>query len=139
MGLAQYTIRINGGLNFDIFSLYQGRSWAKYVTIPLLNTVSSNLNVVRTPSPLISQGWPLSWARQVLRIPETKINELRGLDATIYSLFLRACSRLTSRLTACDSSPFFQHDLFCCIHSLLFPFFFPSIFTSQTTRYLNGP
>ena len=107
MGLAQYTIRINGGLNFDIFSLYQGRSWAKYVTIPLLNTVSSSLNVVRTPSPLIPQGWPLSWVRQVLRIPETKINELRGLDATIYSLFLRACSRLTSRLTACDSSLFF--------------------------------
>ncbi|KAH9002732.1 hypothetical protein EDB86DRAFT_3063264 [Lactarius hatsudake] len=55
--------------------LYQGRSWAKY------------------PSPLIPQGWPLSWVRQALSIPETKINELRGLDATIYSLFLRACTR----------------------------------------------
>ncbi|KAF8271950.1 hypothetical protein EI94DRAFT_1719278 [Lactarius quietus] len=55
--------------------LYQGRSWAK------------------NPSPLIPQGWPLSWVRQVLNIPETKINELRGLDATIYSLFLRACTR----------------------------------------------
>ncbi|KAH9159491.1 hypothetical protein EDB89DRAFT_2048781 [Lactarius sanguifluus] len=55
--------------------LYQGRSWAKY------------------PSPLIPQGWPLSWVRQALSIPETKINELRGLDATVYSLFLRACTR----------------------------------------------
>ncbi|KAI9464920.1 hypothetical protein BJY52DRAFT_1247236 [Lactarius psammicola] len=50
-------------------------------------------NIVRYPSPLIPQGWPLSWVRQVLSIPETKINELRGLDATIYSLFLRACTR----------------------------------------------
>lgn len=55
--------------------LYQGRSWAK------------------NPSPPIPQGWPLSWVRQVLCIPESKVNELRGLDATIYSLFLRACTR----------------------------------------------
>ena len=89
-------VRISGGLTrCDGFSLYQGRSWTKYVS--LLNTVSSASNVVRNPSPLIPQGWPLSWVRQVLYIPETKINELRGLDATIYSLFLRACSKSISR------------------------------------------
>ncbi|KAH9179383.1 hypothetical protein EDB89DRAFT_1901360, partial [Lactarius sanguifluus] len=72
-------VRISGGLTCGIFSLYQGRSWAKY------------------PSPLIPQGWPLSWVRQALSIPETKINELRGLDATVYSLFLRACNDSVSQ------------------------------------------
>ncbi|KAH9969775.1 hypothetical protein BC827DRAFT_1162697 [Russula dissimulans] len=55
--------------------LYQGRSWAK------------------NPSPPISQGWALSWAMQAINFPEDKLNELRGLDATVYSLFLRACTR----------------------------------------------
>ena len=49
-------------------------------------------NVFRNPSPPIPQGWPLSWVKQVIQFPEDKLNELRGLDATLYLLFLRACS-----------------------------------------------
>ncbi|KAI0304281.1 hypothetical protein B0F90DRAFT_1809149 [Multifurca ochricompacta] len=55
--------------------LYQGRSWAK------------------NPSPSTPRGWPLSWVKQVITFPESKLNELRGLDAAVYSLFLRACTR----------------------------------------------
>ncbi|KAJ7672754.1 hypothetical protein B0H17DRAFT_1170837 [Mycena rosella] len=43
--------------------LYQGRSWARY------------------PSPPSPRGWPLSWVKQM--------NELRGVDATLYVRFLR--------------------------------------------------
>ncbi|KAJ7600700.1 hypothetical protein C8J56DRAFT_911019 [Mycena floridula] len=53
--------------------LYQGRSWAK------------------TPSPPTPRGWPLSWVPQVVRVPESKMNELRGVDATLYIRFLRGC------------------------------------------------
>ncbi|KAI0247633.1 hypothetical protein BJV78DRAFT_904502 [Lactifluus subvellereus] len=55
--------------------LYQGRCWA------------------RNPSPPIPQGWPLSWVKQVISFPEDKLNELRGPDATVYSRFLRGCTR----------------------------------------------
>ena len=48
--------------------------------------------VFRNPSPPIPQGWPLSWVKQIIQFPEDKLNELRGLDATVYLLFLRACS-----------------------------------------------
>ncbi|KAG7088362.1 hypothetical protein E1B28_012366 [Marasmius oreades] len=53
--------------------LYQGRSWARYPS---------------SPSP---RGWPLSWVPQVVRFPEDKLNELRGLDAVVYIRFLRGC------------------------------------------------
>ncbi|KAJ7095817.1 hypothetical protein B0H15DRAFT_827221 [Mycena belliarum] len=51
--------------------LYQGRSWARY------------------PSPPSPQGWPLSWVKQVVLFPADKMNELRGVDATLYVRFLR--------------------------------------------------
>ncbi|KAJ3506561.1 hypothetical protein NLJ89_g6803 [Agrocybe chaxingu] len=51
--------------------LYQGRSWA------------------RLPSPPSPGGWPLSWVKPVVMFPEEKLNELRGVDATLYVRFLR--------------------------------------------------
>ncbi|KAJ7212056.1 hypothetical protein GGX14DRAFT_621525 [Mycena pura] len=53
--------------------LYQGRSWARY------------------PSPPSPRGWPLSWVKQVVFYPEDKMNELRGVDATLYIRWLRGC------------------------------------------------
>ncbi|KAJ6537475.1 hypothetical protein B0H10DRAFT_2141983 [Mycena sp. CBHHK59/15] len=53
--------------------LYQGRSWARY------------------PSPPSPRGWPLSWVKQVVFFPADKMNELRGVDATLYIRFLRGC------------------------------------------------
>ncbi|ESK90457.1 integral membrane protein [Moniliophthora roreri MCA 2997] len=53
--------------------LYQGRCWARY------------------PSPPSPRGWPLSWVPRVMKFPEQKINELRGLDAALYIRFLRGC------------------------------------------------
>ncbi|KAJ7366938.1 hypothetical protein DFH08DRAFT_835992 [Mycena albidolilacea] len=53
--------------------LYQGRSWAKYSS---------------PPSP---RGWPLSWVKQVFWFPPKKMNELRGVDATLYIRWLRGC------------------------------------------------
>jgi Late exocytosis, associated with Golgi transport len=43
----------------------------------------------RFPSPFSPFGWPLSWVKQAVQFPEDKLNELRGLDATIYIRFLR--------------------------------------------------
>ncbi|KIY72425.1 DUF221-domain-containing protein [Cylindrobasidium torrendii FP15055 ss-10] len=57
--------------------LFQGRSWAW------------------KPSPPTPQGWPLSWIPQVIKIPEEKMNELRGVDATLYIRFLRGCFYFT--------------------------------------------
>ncbi|KAJ7459911.1 hypothetical protein FB451DRAFT_1341703 [Mycena latifolia] len=51
--------------------LYQGRSWARY------------------PSPPSPRGWPLSWVKQIVFFPADKMNELRGVDATLYIRFLR--------------------------------------------------
>ncbi|KAI0714066.1 hypothetical protein C8T65DRAFT_738952 [Cerioporus squamosus] len=54
--------------------LYQGRSWAKRPSPPLPRT-----------------KWPLGWVKQVLTFPEDRLNELRGVDATLYIRFLRGC------------------------------------------------
>ncbi|KAF4590709.1 hypothetical protein EYR40_009306 [Pleurotus pulmonarius] len=53
--------------------IFQGRSWAK------------------DPSPPSPQGWPLSWVKQIVWFPEEKMNQLRGVDATLYVRFLRGC------------------------------------------------
>ncbi|OAX42854.1 DUF221-domain-containing protein [Rhizopogon vinicolor AM-OR11-026] len=53
--------------------LYQGRSWA------------------RNPSPPTPRGWPLSWVKDSISFPQEKLNELRGIDATLYVRFLRGC------------------------------------------------
>ncbi|OSD02408.1 DUF221-domain-containing protein [Trametes coccinea BRFM310] len=53
--------------------LYQGRSWAK------------------RPSPPHPRGWPLGWIKPVLKFPEDRMNQLRGVDATLYIRFLRGC------------------------------------------------
>ncbi|KAI8986240.1 DUF221-domain-containing protein [Trametes punicea] len=53
--------------------LYQGRSWAK------------------RPSPPHPRGWPLAWVKPVLRFPDDRMNQLRGVDATLYIRFLRGC------------------------------------------------
>ncbi|KAI0322353.1 hypothetical protein OF83DRAFT_1224915 [Amylostereum chailletii] len=57
--------------------LYQGRSWAK------------------NPSPPVPLDYPLAWVKQVIQFPEPKLNDLRGLDATIYVRFLRGCAWFT--------------------------------------------
>ncbi|RDX49881.1 hypothetical protein OH76DRAFT_1349897 [Lentinus brumalis] len=54
--------------------LYQGRSWARRPSPPLPRT-----------------KWPLGWVKQVLTFPEDRLNELRGVDATLYIRFLRGC------------------------------------------------
>ncbi|KAI0075096.1 hypothetical protein K474DRAFT_1600449 [Panus rudis PR-1116 ss-1] len=53
--------------------LYQGRSWAK------------------NPSPPLPLGWPLGWIKQVLTFPMDRFNALRGVDASLYVRFLKAC------------------------------------------------
>ncbi|PFH54095.1 hypothetical protein AMATHDRAFT_38479 [Amanita thiersii Skay4041] len=53
--------------------LFQGRSWARY------------------PSPPSPLGWPLSWVKPIIYFPEDELNELRGVDATLYIRFLRGC------------------------------------------------
>ena len=45
----------------------------------------------RLPTPLAPMGYPLAWVKQVVWFPEDKMNELRGLDATLYIRFLRGC------------------------------------------------
>ncbi|KIP05154.1 hypothetical protein PHLGIDRAFT_108550 [Phlebiopsis gigantea 11061_1 CR5-6] len=57
--------------------LYQARTWAK------------------KSSPPISQGWPLSWVRQAVTFPDDKLNEIRGVDASLYVRFLKGCVRFT--------------------------------------------
>ncbi|KIK92736.1 hypothetical protein PAXRUDRAFT_146651 [Paxillus rubicundulus Ve08.2h10] len=53
--------------------LYQGRSWA------------------RNPSPPPPTGWPLSWVKDSLKMSQDELNDLRGVDATLYVSFLRGC------------------------------------------------
>ncbi|KZP31510.1 hypothetical protein FIBSPDRAFT_972262 [Athelia psychrophila] len=53
--------------------LFQGRTWAK------------------NPSPPAPKGWPLSWIVESLGFKEEQILDLRGLDATVYTRWLRAC------------------------------------------------
>ncbi|KAF8634132.1 hypothetical protein AX15_001064 [Amanita polypyramis BW_CC] len=53
--------------------LFQGRSWARYAS---------------PPSPA---GWPLSWVMEVIRTSEYRLNELCGVDAALYTRFLRGC------------------------------------------------
>ncbi|KAG6337317.1 hypothetical protein ID866_1779 [Astraeus odoratus] len=53
--------------------LYQGRSWA------------------RNPAPPVPQGWPLSWVKEVIKTPQARFNDLRGIDAALYVRFLQGC------------------------------------------------
>jgi hypothetical protein len=72
-------------------SLYQGRSWAKYVeSITVIARIQFTLSN-RNPSPPSPGGWPLSWIKQAIQFPEDKMLELRGIDATLYTRFLRGC------------------------------------------------
>lgn len=57
--------------------LYQGRSWA------------------RNPSPPLSQGLPLSWVKEAVKLSQTRLNELRGVDAALYVRFLQGCLYFT--------------------------------------------
>ncbi|KAI0036449.1 hypothetical protein K488DRAFT_41147 [Vararia minispora EC-137] len=57
--------------------LYQARSWA------------------RNPSPPLNVHWPIQWILDALLFSELKLLELRGLDATLYSRFLRGCAWFT--------------------------------------------
>ncbi|KAG1745993.1 uncharacterized protein EDB91DRAFT_1120093 [Suillus paluster] len=43
----------------------------------------------RNPSPPTPRGWPLSWVKDSIGFPQAKLNELRGIDATLYVRFLR--------------------------------------------------
>ncbi|KAL0961406.1 hypothetical protein HGRIS_006355 [Hohenbuehelia grisea] len=65
--------RLGSRETWEFGYLYQGRSWAKI------------------PSPPTPRGWPLSWVKQAIQIPEHEMNRLRGVDATLYTRFLRGC------------------------------------------------
>jgi hypothetical protein len=43
----------------------------------------------RNPSLPTPKGWPLSWVKDSITFPQAKLNELRGVDATLYVRFLR--------------------------------------------------
>ncbi|KAI5117451.1 hypothetical protein M0805_005828 [Coniferiporia weirii] len=58
--------------------LFQGRSWAKI------------------PSPPHPQKWPLAWVKEVITFPESKLSELRGVDASLYCRFMRGCFWFTA-------------------------------------------
>ncbi|TRM64114.1 hypothetical protein BD626DRAFT_493819 [Schizophyllum amplum] len=45
----------------------------------------------RLPTPPAPLGYPFAWVKQAVMFPEEKMNELRGLDATLYIRFLRGC------------------------------------------------
>ncbi|KAI6044833.1 hypothetical protein EDC04DRAFT_3105614 [Pisolithus marmoratus] len=57
--------------------LYQGRSWA------------------RNRSPPTPQGLPLSWVKEAVKLSQTRLNELRGVDAALYVRFLQGCLYFT--------------------------------------------
>ncbi|KAH8114732.1 DUF221-domain-containing protein [Phellopilus nigrolimitatus] len=65
--------RLGSVESWEFGYLYQGRSWAK------------------NPSPPAPQGWPLAWVKEVIMFPESKLSELRGVDATLYCRFIRGC------------------------------------------------
>ncbi|KAH7885331.1 hypothetical protein F5I97DRAFT_1956518 [Phlebopus sp. FC_14] len=71
--------------------LYQGRSWA------------------RNPSPPSPQGWPLSWVKDSINVPQDRLNHLRGIDATLYVRFLRGCRKsifLSNAELMCSSTSY---------------------------------
>ncbi len=57
----------------------------------LLRCYNATLNMCRRPSPPHPRGWPLGWIKPVLKFPEDRMNSLRGVDATLYTRFLRGC------------------------------------------------
>ena len=61
---------------------------------------------IRFPSPPSPAGLPLSWAKPVVNFPEDKLQELRGIDATIYVRFLRGCCKYVcpGRISIADNS-----------------------------------
>ncbi|KAG7440881.1 uncharacterized protein BT62DRAFT_567336 [Guyanagaster necrorhizus] len=72
-GKKQYEDGLGSRESWQFGYLYQGRSWA------------------RKPSPPSPKGWILSWVPQAVWFPEAKMNEIRGIDATLYIRFLRGC------------------------------------------------
>jgi len=74
-----------------VASLYQGRSWARYISWDY--SVKRCLFTVddRKPSPPAPASWPLSWIKPAVNFSEMKMLELRGVDATLYIRFLRGC------------------------------------------------
>ncbi|PBK74975.1 hypothetical protein ARMSODRAFT_500296 [Armillaria solidipes] len=72
-GKKQYEEGLGSRESWQFGYLYQGRSWAW------------------KPSPPSPRGWILSWVPQAVWFPEAKMNEIRGIDATLYIRFLRGC------------------------------------------------
>ncbi|KAK0464387.1 uncharacterized protein EV420DRAFT_1263449 [Desarmillaria tabescens] len=69
----QYEEGLGSRESWQFGYLYQGRSWAW------------------KPSPPSPRGWILSWVPQAVWFPEARMNEIRGIDATLYIRFLRGC------------------------------------------------
>lgn len=46
---------------------------------------------LRRPSPTLPRTWPLGWIKQAWTFPEDRLNQLRGVDASLYIRFLRGC------------------------------------------------
>ena len=66
-------------------------------TLAVQSSLSSLTEQHRHPSPPSPAGRPLSWVKQAIAFPEDKLNELRGIDATLYIRFLRGCCTFKPR------------------------------------------
>ena len=128
-------------------SLFQGRCWARSVDKNCMESrcwadVCDLSSLNSNPSPPYPRGWPLSWVKQVVALPEDKMLALRGIDATLYARFLRGCctsyllhSWIPERRL---SSIFQQGGSRSCIPSQRSPFYFPFI-SSSLKRSLWPP
>jgi len=66
-----------------------------------LNSIRTINTLLRKPSPPSPAGWPLSWVKQAIYFPEDKLRELRGIDAALYTRFLRGCCTFQTCLYRC--------------------------------------
>jgi hypothetical protein len=65
---------------------------------PRFPILITNDTFCRKPSPALDLRWPLSWIHEVLTFPDSKFNELRGVDASLYVRFLKGCGEFTTSL-----------------------------------------
>jgi hypothetical protein len=85
-------------ITMHLVSIKEDRGLGKLLSWEL-STLSASERCLwdaRFPSPPSPAGWPLSWVKQAIDFPEEKLNELRGLDATLYIRFLRGCCASSS-------------------------------------------
>ena len=80
----------------------------------------------RKPSPPAPAGWPLSWVKPAVDFPEMKMLELRGVDATLYTRFLRGWCMFYLRSFLSPNLLIFLRVWFTLLHTVTtFPVLFP--------------